>query len=64
MELHSFRPLSQRQYRSCRPCPRGKIVFLSDQLGEPAALVMDPDGSDQHNISNNEYNDWDPVWIK
>jgi hypothetical protein len=25
---------------------------------------MDADGSRQRNISNNPYNDWDPVWIK
>ncbi len=26
--------------------------------------VMNADGSQQHNISNNQYNDWDPIWVK
>ena len=26
--------------------------------------VMNADGGNPHNISNNPYNDWDPVWVK
>jgi hypothetical protein len=42
-----------------------RIVFWSNRgSGRKQIWVMNADGSDQHNISNNEYNDWDPVWIK
>ena len=41
-----------------------QIVFWSDRDGHKQIWVMNADGSEQRNISNNEYNDWDPVWIK
>jgi hypothetical protein len=46
--------------------PDGRqIVFWSNrESGRRQIWVMDADGSQQHNISNNPYNDWDPVWMK
>jgi hypothetical protein len=46
--------------------PDGRqIVFWSNrESGRRQIWVMDADGSRQRNISNNPYNDWDPVWIK
>lgn len=42
-----------------------QIVFWSNrETGRKQIWVMKADGSNQHNISNNEYNDWDPVWVK
>ena len=41
------------------------IAFWSNRItGRRQIWVMRKDGSDQVNISQNEYNDWDPVWIK
>ncbi len=46
--------------------PDGKqIAFWSNRgTARKQIWVMNADGSDQRNISNNEYNDWDPVWVK
>lgn len=42
-----------------------RIVFWSDSEGGRRQIwVMHADGSGHRNISNNTYNDWDPVWIK
>lgn len=42
-----------------------KIVFWSNRgTGRKQIWVMNQDGSDQHNISNDKWNDWDPIWIK
>jgi TolB protein len=42
-----------------------QIVFGSDRDGGRRQIyVMTTDGSGQHNISNNKWNDWDPVWLK
>ncbi len=42
-----------------------KIVFWSNRVtGRRQLWVMNWDGSDQHNISNDKWNDWDPLWIK
>jgi hypothetical protein len=42
-----------------------QIVFCSNrEAGHSQIWVMEADGSQQRNISNNLYNDWDPVWIK
>ncbi len=45
--------------------PDGKyIAFWSNRItGRKQIWVMNADGSEQHNISNNPYNDWDPVWL-
>ena len=41
-----------------------QIVFWSNrESGRRQLWLMNADGSDQHNLSNNEYNDWDPIWI-
>ncbi|GAB4557722.1 MAG: hypothetical protein Kow0047_02270 [Anaerolineae bacterium] len=41
------------------------IAFWSNrETGRRQIWLMKADGSGQVNISNNEYNDWDPVWIK
>jgi hypothetical protein len=48
--------------------PDGRqIVFFSNRENEDGRMqiwIMDADGSRPRNISNNPYNDWDPVWIK
>ncbi len=46
--------------------PDGKqIVFWSNRkVGRKQIWIMNLDGSDQHDISNDQWNDWDPIWIK
>jgi hypothetical protein len=46
--------------------PDGRqIVFYSNRFtGRMQIWIMNADGSDQRNISDNAYNDWDPVWLK
>lgn len=42
-----------------------RIVFWSNrETGRQQIWVMNADGSHPVNISNNPYNDWDPVWVK
>jgi hypothetical protein len=46
-----------------------QIVFYSNRTGKDQIWVMDFwgmnfDGANQHPISDGNYNDWDPVWIK
>ena len=44
-----------------------QIVFFSNRENEGGRMqiwIMDADGSRPRNISNNPYNDYDPVWIK
>jgi len=42
-----------------------RIVFYSNRdSGRRQLWVMNSDGSGQANLSNNEYNDWDPVWVR
>ncbi|HXF60069.1 MAG TPA: hypothetical protein VNK95_00550 [Caldilineaceae bacterium] len=42
-----------------------KIVFWSNRGSARKQIwVMNADGSGQTNLSNNEFNDWDPVWVK
>lgn len=40
------------------------IVFWSNRISGRAQIwAMNADGTNQRNLSNNEWNDWDPVWI-
>jgi Tol biopolymer transport system component len=42
-----------------------QIVFYSNRgSGRRQLWVMNADGSNVHNISNNEWEDWDPVWTR
>ena len=41
-----------------------KIAFTSDRGGGDNLWIMNADGSGQQNLSNNEYNDWNPIWIR
>jgi Tol biopolymer transport system component len=43
-----------------------QIVYWSGPEGGPRQIwVMNAaDGRNKRNISNNDYNDWDPIWIK
>lgn len=42
-----------------------QIVFCSNrETGHSQIWVMDADGTNPRNLSNDPYNDWDPVWIK
>jgi Tol biopolymer transport system component len=42
-----------------------QIVFWSNRETQRKQIwIMNADGSGQRNVSNNEYNDWDPVWVK
>jgi len=46
--------------------PDGRqIVFCSNrETGHSQIWLMNADGSNPRNLSNDPYNDWDPVWIK
>ena len=46
--------------------PDGKqIAFWSNrETGRRQLWVMDVDGSNQRQLLNSAYNDWDPVWVK
>ena len=42
-----------------------QIVYWAVQGGGPRQIcVMNADGSNKRNISNNTHNDWDPIWVK
>ena len=41
----------------------GQIAFFSNRTGPKQIWIMNRDGSGQVNISNNEFNDWDPTFI-
>lgn len=41
----------------------GQLVFYSNRSGERQIWVMNADGTNQQNISNNTYADWNPIWI-
>ena len=42
-----------------------QIVFYSNRdTGHRQLWIMNADGSNQRNLSNNEWEDWDPVWIR
>jgi len=43
----------------------GQIAFWSNRVtGRKQIWVVNLDGSGMRNLSQNEYNDWDPVWIR
>lgn len=42
----------------------GQIAFFSNRTGQRQIWVMSYDGTNQRNISNNGYDDWDPVWLR
>ena len=42
-----------------------QIVFYSNRgTGRRQIWIMNADGTNQHNISNDGFDAWDPVWIK
>ncbi len=41
-----------------------QIVFWSSRSGRPQIWIMNRDGSDLHNISNNDFSETVPVWVK
>jgi dipeptidyl aminopeptidase/acylaminoacyl peptidase len=42
-----------------------QILFYSNRdTGRMQLWIMDADGSNPRNLSNNEYNDWNPVWVR
>jgi Tol biopolymer transport system component len=42
-----------------------QIVFWSNRDTQRKQIwVMNADGSNLRNLSNNNFNDWDPVWVK
>ncbi len=42
-----------------------RILFYSNRdSGQRQLWMTDADGGNQVNVSNNQYEDWDPVWIK
>jgi Tol biopolymer transport system component len=43
--------------------PDGRVIaFTSDRDGNAEIYVMDADGSNQRNVSQNPADDWDPAW--
>jgi TolB protein len=42
-----------------------QLVFWSNRGAARSQIwIMNADGGDQRNLSNNEFNDWDPVWVR
>ncbi|MCX6046670.1 MAG: hypothetical protein NT075_16315 [Chloroflexi bacterium] len=41
-----------------------KIVFYSNRTGKRQLWSMNPDGSAQTLLSNGQFEEWDPIWIK
>jgi TolB protein len=41
-----------------------QIAFYSNRTGQRQVWAMNADGSNQRNLSNNQFEDWDPVWIR
>ncbi|MFC1713526.1 TolB family protein [Candidatus Poribacteria bacterium] len=41
---------------------KAQIVFESDRDGNYEIYVMDADGKNQHNVTNNPAEDWSPAW--
>jgi TolB protein len=41
-----------------------QIVFFSNrESGRRQLWIMGADGANQRNLSSNEFNDWDPIWV-
>ena len=42
-----------------------QIVFYSNRdTGRRQIWIMNADGSNQRNLSQNEFEEWDPVWVR
>lgn len=41
-----------------------KIVFFSNRTHNNQLWIMNADGSEPYNLSNNEFNEKDPVWVR
>ncbi len=44
------------------PAANGKIAFDTNRDGNPEVYVMNADGSEQTNLTNNPARDWSPAW--
>ena len=44
------------------PTPAGLVVFYSERDGDAEIYLMNPDGSDQHPLTDNEADDMAPAW--
>jgi Tol biopolymer transport system component len=40
----------------------GRIAFISDRDGNPEIFVIDADGGNQTQLTNNTSDDWEPAW--
>lgn len=47
-----------------RPMAAELVFFSNRETGRRQLWLMNPDGSGQRNLSSNEYEDWDPIWIR
>jgi Tol biopolymer transport system component len=41
-----------------------RLAFYSNRDGRKQIYLMNADGSGLENVSQNAYNDWDPVWVR
>ena len=53
-------PLTQPQMPALKA--NGKIAFVSRRDGNSEIYLMNPDGSNQTNLTNNSADDYDPAW--
>ena len=42
---------------------QAQIAFVSDRDGNFEIYVMDADGGNQRNLTNNPHHDWGPAWL-